>query len=182
MDLLWHLKFVQHVGDDVFELTITIAWSIWFNRNATRLEKSSQNASMIIQKARALLDEFQVANFQLSLPMVKDSGQWICLKPPWYKINTKAAVFEQQQATEVGAVIQDHEGQVVARLSKKLWYPLGPLEVEAKALEEAIEFAWEVGTHDAHFECDLLMVSNTVQELCCPPVVISKIVLACVLE
>ena len=108
VDLLWHLKFVQHVGDDVLELTITIAWSIWFNRNATRLGKSSQNTSMIIQKARALLDEFQVANFQLSLLMVKDSGQWVCPKPPWYKINTNAAVFEQQQDTEVGAVIQDH--------------------------------------------------------------------------
>ncbi|KAL0002887.1 hypothetical protein SO802_016668 [Lithocarpus litseifolius] len=81
---------------------------------------------MIIQKARALLDEFQVANFQLSQPVVKDSGQWICPKPPWYKINTNAAVFEQQQATEVGAMIRDHE-EVVATLSKKLWYPLGPL-------------------------------------------------------
>lgn len=120
VNLLWHLKFVQHMGDDVLELTITIAWSIWFNRNATRLGKSSQNTSMIIQKARALLDEFQVANFQLSQPVVKHSGHWICPKPPWYKINTNATVFEQQQATGVGAVIQDHEGQVVATLSKKL--------------------------------------------------------------
>ena len=53
---------------------------------------------------------------------------------------------------------------------------MGPLEVEAKALEEAIGFAWDVGIHDAHFECDLLMVSNAVQEPCCPPVVISNIV------
>lgn len=84
VDFLWHLKFVQHMGNDVLELAITIAWSIWFNRNTTRLGKSSQNASMHnIQKERVLLNEFQVANFQTSRPVVRGSGgQWICLKPP----------------------------------------------------------------------------------------------------
>lgn len=33
IDLLWYLKFVQHVGNDILELFITIAWSIWFNWN-----------------------------------------------------------------------------------------------------------------------------------------------------
>lgn len=73
-------------------------------------------------------------------------------------------------------MIHDHEGQVVAALSKKLWYPLGPLKAEAKALEEAIEFAWDVGIHNAHFEYDSLVVTDAMLELCCPPVVISNIV------
>ena len=64
----------------------------------------------------------------------------------------------------------------MAVLSKELWYPLGPLEAEAKALEEAIDFAWDVGIHDAHFECDSLVVFDVVRELSCPPVVISNIV------
>ena len=36
IDLLWYLKLVQHVGNEVLELVITIAWSIWFNRNQVR--------------------------------------------------------------------------------------------------------------------------------------------------
>ena len=31
IDLLWHLKFVLHVGDEILELVITIALSISFN-------------------------------------------------------------------------------------------------------------------------------------------------------
>ena len=39
-------------------------------------------------------------------------------------------------------------------MSKKLWVGLGPLEVEAKAIEEAIDFAWDIGLQDVVFECD----------------------------
>ena len=38
--------------------------------------------------------------------------------------------------------------------SKKLHYPLGPLESEAMAMEEGITFAWDVGVRDVVFECD----------------------------
>ena len=40
-------------------------------------------------------------------------------------------------------MIRDHAGRVVAALSKKLHYPFGLLE--AKAFEEAVDFAWDVG-------------------------------------
>ena len=35
----------------------------------------------------------------------------------------------------VGVVIHDHEGRVAAAVSKKLLQPLGPLEIEANAME-----------------------------------------------
>lgn len=41
----------------------------------------------------------------------------------------------------MGVVVRDHKGGVMAALSKLLHYPLGPLEAEAKAPEEAVEFA-----------------------------------------
>lgn len=100
---------------------------------------------MIINKAKEVIEEFQVANFTPSKPIVKEADLWINPKPPQYKVNTDEAVFAQQQDSGVGAVIRDNEGRVVAALSKNLHYPLGPLEAEAKALEEAIDFAWDVG-------------------------------------
>jgi len=48
IDLLWHLKFVQHVGNDILELVITFAWSILFNRNQVLQGKTRQTTSMII--------------------------------------------------------------------------------------------------------------------------------------
>ena len=73
--------------------------------------------------------------------------------------------FFSSMQTGVAVVIHDHEGRVVAALSKKLHYPLGPLEAEAKAMEEAVEFAWDVGIQDAHFESDSLTLSNAIQGL-----------------
>lgn len=63
----------------------------------------------------------------------------------------------------------------MAALSKLLHYPLGPLEAEAKAPEEAVEFAQDVGIQDAQFECDSLLHSHAVQGVSIPPVVISNI-------
>ena len=34
IDLLWHLEFFQRAGNELLELVITVAWSMWFNRNA----------------------------------------------------------------------------------------------------------------------------------------------------
>ena len=75
IDLLWHLQFIQRVGNDLLELVIIVAWSMWFNRNVVQQGKARQQAITILQKARLLLDEFQIANFQPSKPMMHDSGQ-----------------------------------------------------------------------------------------------------------
>jgi len=76
----------------------------------------------------------------------------------------------------VGVVIRDNEGRVVAALSKKLHYPSGPLEAKAKAFEEVVDFAWDIGIRDAHFKSDSVLLSNSIQDLSCPPVAISNIV------
>ncbi|XP_030959184.1 uncharacterized protein LOC115981148 [Quercus lobata] len=83
VDLLWHLKFVQHFGDEILELVITIAWSIWFNQNQVWQGKADQSANMIIHKARSMIEEFQVANFQPSGSSMKEVELWINPKPPW---------------------------------------------------------------------------------------------------
>lgn len=66
-------------------------------------------------------------------------------------------------------VVQDHHGVVVAALSKKLKAPLGALEVEAKAMEEAVNFAWDMGIRVCIFESDALTVVNAMLRLTDPP-------------
>ena len=51
----------------------------------------------------------------------------------------------------MGAVIQDSEGRLEAALSKNFHCPFGPLEAEAKAMEDGVQFAWDVGIRDAIF-------------------------------
>lgn len=74
-------------------------------------------------------------------------------------MNTDAAIFSQSKSVGIGVVIRDHEGLVIAAMSKHLPLPLGPLEVEAKAMDEAVLFAWNMGVRDAIFEDDSCIVS-----------------------
>ncbi|KAK9986538.1 hypothetical protein SO802_031489 [Lithocarpus litseifolius] len=57
----------------------------------------------------------------------------------------------------------------MAALSKKLKAPLGAVEVEAKAMEEAITFAWDMGIRDCIFESDALTIVNAMLRLTDPP-------------
>ena len=59
-------------------------------------------------------------------------------------------------------MIRDHHGDVVAALSKKLKAPLGAIKVEAKAMEEAVNFTWDMGIQDCLFESDSLIVVNAI--------------------
>ena len=59
---------------------------------------------------------------------------------PFYKVNIDRAIFEDQKEARVGVVIWDHVGNFIAGLSKKFRFPLGAIEVEAKAFESSLEF------------------------------------------
>ena len=71
-----------------------------------------------------------------------------------------AAVFSNLQTVGIGVIIRDHKGSVVAALSQHLRLPLGPLEAEAKAMDVAASFAWDMGIRDMVFETDSKVVSS----------------------
>ena len=60
-------------------------------------------------------------------------------------------------------VIRDSAGEMVAALSQKLARPLGALEIEAKAMEVAVQFALDVGVRDVTFEGDFLSICNALR-------------------
>ena len=63
----------------------------------------------------------------------------------------------------VEVVIRDCAGYVTAALSKKLHYPLGPLESEVMVMEGGggVTFAWDVSVYDVVFECDSKIVFDS---------------------
>ena len=101
-----------------------------------------------------LIEEHRLSNHRITVPNVTTNTNWDSPQSPWYKVNIDDIVFSSLQAASVEVVVRDHARQVVAAMSKKLWVGLGPLEVEAKAIEEAIDFAWDIGLQDVVFECD----------------------------
>ena len=73
-------------------------------------------------------------------------------------------------------MIRDHQGAVVAALSKKLKAPLGAIEMEAKAMEEAVNFARDMGIRDCLFKSDSLSVVNAMLRLTDPPLSIANVI------
>ena len=79
---------------------------------------------------------------------------WVPPASPWYKVNINAAIFSPTNFMGIGFVVCDQEGSVIATLSKYLPLPLGPIEAEAKAMDEAMLFAWDIEIRDTLFEGD----------------------------
>ena len=50
------------------------------------------------------------------------------------------------------------------------------MEAEAKPLEEAVDFAWDVGIRDAHFICDSELVVDAIVGVTSPQVTIINII------
>ena len=53
---------------------------------------------------------------------------------------------------------------------------MGSLEAEVKVLDEAVDFAWNVGMRDVHFECDSKLIVDTVLGVSSPQVFIYNII------
>ena len=176
IDLLWYLIFMQHMGNDLVELIITVAWCMWYNRNKTRLGSTKQTCHEIIHKARSILDDFQLAH--PARPLFKEQADpcWITPSHPWYKVNIDAAIFSNLHTIDIGVIIHDHEGSVIAALSKHLPLPLGPLEAKAKAADEAVSFAWDVGVREVIFKTNSKLVFKALCGTITPQVSIVDII------
>ena len=100
----------------------------------------------------------------------------IALNQHNYFISTLKLVGNHIVLSQLSWYHIDHEGRVEAAISKSIPISLGLLEVEAKALEESIFFAWDVGVRDVIFECDSRIVVEAVNDLCEPPTTIGNII------
>ena len=107
---------------------------------------------------------------------------WALPHPPWLKINVDGAVFERQRAVGIGVVIRDHLGLVRAALSMKIRARLGPLKIEAMAIEEGMGFAWDWGVSIAIFEGDSMVVYHSLMGSVTPPSSICNLILGSLLQ
>lgn len=61
-----------------------------------------------------------------------------------FKINFDGAIFEKENVADLGVVIRNHEGLVMASLSEVIQLPPTVIEVKALAARRAVEFALEL--------------------------------------
>ena len=86
---------------------------------------------------------------------------WIPSKQGWYKVNTDGAVFRETGSCGIGVVVRNEKGQIMGALCRRPELPLRALEAEAKAVEEGIQFARDLGLDQIVIECDSQVVVNS---------------------
>ena len=148
---------------------------MWYNRNTIGHGNIRQSATMVVQKARVMLVEFQVANHVIFLPRMEIADSWTLPTTPNYKMNVDGVVFTQIRGFGVEVVICDHDGRVATATSMKLLQHLGLLEIEAIVMEIGVAFALDVGIRDVVVESDSKILVDTLLGLCTPPMVVSNV-------
>ena len=165
IDALWKLQKWSDTCPDLVEHTVTLCWGIWKYRNERRHGGVRRNGLALVRSLLRLLDEFQVVNENPhSLRTAHTQGaKWCPPQPGSYKVNVDGAVFTKRKQVGIEVVIRDSAGEVVAVLSQKLARPLGALEIEAKAMEVAAQFALDAGVRDVTFKGDSLSICNALR-------------------
>ena len=124
---------------------MAIAWNIWRNRNGIQHGEEPKKMENLILEASRFISEFQAIQ-DLPIPYVcRSQTSWLPPEPGVYKANVDGAIFKNLSSAGMGVLIRDYKGQVVAALSQRFFAPLGPLKVEAKAMEATVIFARDVG-------------------------------------
>ena len=77
----------------------------------------------------------------------------------------------------IGIIARDWNGKFVAVVSKQIHAPLGPLEVESKAVEVGLLFAKQLGVSDFIIEGDSLIVSRALSQSSSVPASIDAVIM-----
>ncbi|XP_060973570.1 uncharacterized protein LOC133038930 [Cannabis sativa] len=173
-DYLLHLSSMYN--QEEFELLICIMWGIWSDRN--RIFHGGQprpRSSIVVYVTnfhqdfiRAKLTKVPSAATEKSRPHTVTNNT-MQKEVPWtppaingFKMNVDAGTNLEQKKLGVGAIIRDHEGKVVAALSKIVQGSFRSDEMEAKSLFHALNWASQLQYPVTHIETDALRVSSAI--------------------
>ena len=136
-------------------------------------------AKSVAREAANFVEEFRQSNDPNDTNH-RPGGQyretWSPPKRGWFKINTDGAVFKDTGQSRIGVVVRNEKGELMGAMSKKILFPLGALEVEARAAEEGIIFARDLGLGEIMVEGDASIVISALENPEHSPSSIQKIV------
>ena len=82
-----------------------------------------------------------------------------------FKVNVDGTIFSEQRAVGIGVVARDDQGRVAATISKRINEHLWAVEAQAKAFEEGLQLAKDIGIQDFILEGDSLIIHRALSDL-----------------
>ena len=176
MDMLWYGIMEADWVQTKIEWIVMVAWAVWTNWNKFSVWGVKKSSQQVVYGALDFLAKFQECGCAASGPSTKTQTSWTPPPHTRYKINVDGVVFVAQKSAGIGVIIRDSDGSVIGACSKKLRFPLGAVEVEAKAIEFGLQFAKDLLIQDFILEVDSLMVFNALSETSSPPSLIAAMI------
>ncbi|XP_030939482.1 uncharacterized protein LOC115964280 [Quercus lobata] len=164
---LWEELMVKLTFDEL-ELFLVQAWLIWNQRNALIHGKQLQEPGILNRRAEDYLAEFRHAHSRLvTTPPSSNLISWRPPPPNRFKLNFDAAIFKEEDASGVGAIIRNERGEVMAAFSGKGPPAACSEEAEILACRRAVEFALECGFREMVVEGDNQSVMSALERKRC---------------
>ena len=165
-------------GEKNWEEFAIMAWLLWNNRNYVRHKGSYKSGKSIAWEARKYETEVRESLPTQGNVVPTTSRTKLCVPPlpGKYKVNIDAAMFKEQGCCGVGVVIRNDKRQLMGAKSKRVEFPWGALEAEAKAAEIGVCLAWDLGLKDIEVERDSLLFAQALKGSTPPALPILKIV------
>ena len=145
-----------------FELFVVQTWIIWNQRNTVVFGGKLKDPKWLNKRAKEFLDDFHQAQGQLRIPVICP-GDFIWHPPPnsVFKLNFDAAMFLELRCSDVGAMIRNEKGEVMAAMLVRGPQVGESVVAEIIACRRALEFAGEAGFTDLVVEGDNLSVMKS---------------------
>ena len=160
IDVMWQLVKHSSTSPGLMEKMMSLCWEIWKERNSVRNGSGKRESKVLVRNAASLVEEYNAANERVVFKNPEFSTKWHPPDSPRFKMNVDAAVFSDLRAMGAGMVIRDSQGQVLAAMCKRIPANLSALDAEAKSMEIAVHFVWEMGFREVYFKTDSSNLKN----------------------